>query len=59
MAAAAHRVVLDTNVLVAALRSRNGASHQLLEQVQRERLLPQISVPLYLSPRRGDMESAS
>jgi putative PIN family toxin of toxin-antitoxin system len=43
------RVVLDTNVLVAALRSRNGASFQLLRLVAPAApFQPSLSVPLVL-----------
>lgn len=42
-------VVLDTNVLVAALRSKNGASFQLLRMVgTRAPFQPCLSVPLVL-----------
>lgn len=42
------RVVLDTNVLVAASRSRNGASFALMEAVRQRQLRPLASVPLML-----------
>ena len=42
------RVVLDTNVLVAALWSRTGASFRLLAAVRAGRLQPALSVPLVL-----------
>lgn len=42
------RVVLDANVLVAALRSRNGASFRLLSLVAQGRLTPLVSVALFL-----------
>jgi len=42
------RVVLDTNVLVAALRSRNGASFRLLELLRGNRFEVALSVPLAL-----------
>ncbi len=42
------RVVLDTNVLVAALRSRTGASFRLLERVGRGNFETMISTPLIL-----------
>lgn len=41
-------IVLDTNVLVAALRSRRGASFRLLELVGRDRFTLNVSVPLVL-----------
>lgn len=41
-------VVLDTNVLVSALRSRRGASFALVEQLGRERFEIAVSVPLVL-----------
>jgi putative PIN family toxin of toxin-antitoxin system len=42
------RVVLDTNVLVAALRSRNGASYRLLSLIDTGRYEMAVSVPLVL-----------
>jgi putative PIN family toxin of toxin-antitoxin system len=42
------RVVLDTNVLVAASRSRQGASFALLELLRRQRFTALVSVPLML-----------
>jgi putative PIN family toxin of toxin-antitoxin system len=41
------RLVLDTNVLVAAIRSRLGASFQLLEAWQARRFTALASVPLF------------
>ena len=42
------RVVLDTNVLIAALRSRNGASFQILKRIGRGQFEIILSVPLIL-----------
>lgn len=42
----APRVVLDTNVLVAGLRSRRGASYQILQRVGTGRFVHVVSVPL-------------
>ena len=42
------RVVIDTNVLISALRSRRGASFKLLEQIDHERLEIYLSVSLFL-----------
>jgi putative PIN family toxin of toxin-antitoxin system len=42
------RVVLDTNILVAALRSRRGASYHLLQLIPDDRFKICLSVPLYL-----------
>lgn len=42
------RLVLDTNVLVAGLRSRRGASYRLLELVAKAAVRPVLSVPLVL-----------
>ena len=42
------RVVIDTNVLVAALRSRRGTSFRMLEQLQEGRFEFALSVPLFL-----------
>ena len=44
----AMKIVLDTNVLVAALRSRRGASFKLLGMLDCDRLEVSISVPLFL-----------
>jgi len=41
-------IVLDTNVLVSALRSRNGASYKLLTLVDNRDFVLNISVPLFL-----------
>ena len=40
--------MLDTSVIVAALRSRTGASNALLEQVARETVRPLVSTALFL-----------
>jgi putative PIN family toxin of toxin-antitoxin system len=40
------RIVLDTDVMVAAIRSDRGASRALLEAVLAARVMPLISVPL-------------
>jgi putative PIN family toxin of toxin-antitoxin system len=45
------RVVLDTSVLVAAARSRHGASHELLSQLPSASLQPVLSVPLFAEYR--------
>jgi putative PIN family toxin of toxin-antitoxin system len=42
------RVVLDTSVLVAALRSRSGASNALLVRVARGDLRPLVTTALFL-----------
>ena len=42
------RAVFDTNVLFSALKSRQGASHELISMLPDERLLPVLSVPLYI-----------
>jgi putative PIN family toxin of toxin-antitoxin system len=42
------RIVIDTNVLVAGLRSRNGASFELLRRLGSPDFLPVISPPLCL-----------
>jgi putative PIN family toxin of toxin-antitoxin system len=42
------RVVLDTNVLVAALRSRDGASNHLLRAVAQRRIVALSSTALFL-----------
>lgn len=40
--------VLDTSVLVAALRSRHGASSLILTRVANQQLLPLVTTPLFL-----------
>ena len=42
------RAVLDTSVLVAGLRSRNGASFVLLRMVQHRRIVPLVTIALFL-----------
>ena len=42
------RIVLDTNVLVAGLRSRRGASFRLLSEIGKGRFEIALSVPLVL-----------
>lgn len=42
------RIVLDTNILVAASRSRNGASFALLQALRDKRFVALASVPLML-----------
>ena len=42
------RLVLDTNVLVAASRSREGASFALLKALRAQRFVALVSVPLLL-----------
>jgi putative PIN family toxin of toxin-antitoxin system len=44
----AMRVVLDTCVLVAALRSRLGASNRLLHAVAEERFIPLVTTAVFL-----------
>jgi predicted nucleic acid-binding protein len=45
---AGSRVVLDTNVLVAAIRSRRGASFQVVSEIGQGRFQFVLSVPLVL-----------
>jgi len=42
------RVVIDTNVLVSALKSKRGASFQLVSSLPSSRFSPVLSVPLYV-----------
>ncbi|MFT5466854.1 MAG: putative PIN family toxin of toxin-antitoxin system [Verrucomicrobiales bacterium] len=42
------KVILDTNVLIAALRSSTGASHAILLAIHRRQVTPVISVPLLM-----------
>jgi len=42
------RIVLDTNVLVAASRSRQGASFSLLQALRKRHFVALVSVPLLL-----------
>jgi putative PIN family toxin of toxin-antitoxin system len=41
-------VVIDTNVLISALRSKQGASYKLLMSLPKELFIPNVSVPLFL-----------
>ena len=52
------RVVLDTNVIVSAFRSRQGASHQLLLALERGRYSICLSVPLVLECESAAKRSA-
>jgi putative PIN family toxin of toxin-antitoxin system len=45
------KVVFDTSVLVAAARSKSGASHSLLSRVPDVRFQPVVSVPLFVEYR--------
>lgn len=42
------RIVMDTNVLVAALRSKRGASHELLNRLGSGQFLPVVTTALCL-----------
>jgi putative PIN family toxin of toxin-antitoxin system len=42
------KIVIDTNVLVSALRSRNGASFELLNALLDDRFVAFVSVPLVM-----------
>ncbi len=42
------RIILDTNVLVAALKSRRGASYAILSQLPSPRFQIALTIPLYL-----------
>ena len=42
------RVVLDTSILVAGLRSRNGASFALLRLVQVGEVVPLVTIAVFL-----------
>ncbi len=57
----ADKIVIDTNVLVAALRSKRGASYALLKRLGTALYEPQISVPLFIEYesvlKRTDMVS--
>ena len=41
-------IIMDTNVLVAALRSRTGWSRKMLTQVLRSEVVAGVSVPLFI-----------
>ena len=45
------RVVFDTSLLVAAARSKSGASHALLSRMPDARFQPVVSVPLFIEYR--------
>jgi putative PIN family toxin of toxin-antitoxin system len=42
------KVVIDTNVVVSALKSKRGASHKLLLSIAKNKFIPSISVPLFI-----------
>ncbi|MGV6853456.1 MAG: putative toxin-antitoxin system toxin component, PIN family [bacterium] len=42
------RVVIDTNVIISALKSKQGTSHKLLLALPENKYLPCISVPLFV-----------
>ena len=41
-------VVIDTNVLISALKSKHGASHKLLLLLADDAFVPNVSVPLFV-----------
>jgi putative PIN family toxin of toxin-antitoxin system len=43
-----YRIIIDTNVLIASLRSRQGASYALMQQIHRPEIQIVMSVPLAL-----------
>jgi putative PIN family toxin of toxin-antitoxin system len=43
-----YQIVLDTNVLVAAMRSKHGASYRLLDQLGDDRWRPNVTVAIVL-----------
>ena len=51
MAARLPRIVLDTRVLMAALRSKRGAAHEVLVQVTQDVFTVHLSLPLMLQYR--------
>ena len=57
-------VVLDTNVLIAALRSKRGSAYKLLTLIADDLYIPNISVPLFIeyesvTKREGMLEGLS
>ena len=57
-------VVIDTNVLIAALRSKRGCSHKLLISLAEDLYIPNISVPLFveyesIAKREGTLANLS
>lgn len=43
-----YKIVIDTNVIISALRSNKGASYKLLLNIDSERIIVNISVPLVI-----------
>jgi putative PIN family toxin of toxin-antitoxin system len=41
-------IVIDTNVLISALKSKRGAAYKLLMALPKELFVPNVSVPLFL-----------
>ena len=57
-------VVFDTNVLIAALRSKRGSSYKLLISLVEDIYIPNVSVPLFVeyesvAKREGMLENLS
>jgi len=57
-------VVLDTNVLIAALRSKRGSAYKLLISIADDFYIPNVSVPLFVeyesvAKREGMLEGLS
>ena len=42
------QIVIDTNIFIAAIRSRQGAAYKLLKLIESEKCETNISVPLIL-----------
>ncbi len=40
------RIVIDTNIIISALKSRNGAANKLLSIIDEDKYISCISVPL-------------
>ena len=60
----APNVVIDTNILIAALKSKRGSSHKLLISITDDLYIPNVSVPLFVeyesvAKREGLLEGFS
>lgn len=58
-----YKIVIDTNVIISALRSKSGASYKLLSNIDSDKFIVNISVPLIIEyesvAKRGDLGLAN
>ena len=55
-----YKIVIDTNVIISALRSKRGASYKLVSNIDSDKFIANISVPLLIEyesvAKRGELE---